>query len=76
VSAAAERERERCFVVLGFLESDALEAAESTLRSESVRWGGWSTASMTVVCAFRRKRACGRRRKEDGELAVAAASTC
>jgi hypothetical protein len=37
VSAAAERERERCFVVLGFLESDALEAAESTLRSESAR---------------------------------------
>jgi len=76
VSAAAERERERSFVVLGFLESDALEAAESTLRIESARWGGWSAASMTVECAFRCKRACGRGWKENGgELAVAAAST-
>ena len=76
VSAAAERERERSFVVLGFLESDALEAAESTLRIESARLGGWSAASMTVVCAFRCKRACGQGWKENGgELAVAAAST-
>lgn len=31
---------------------------------------------MTVVCAFRRKRACGQEWKEDGgEVAVAAAST-
>ena len=52
MSGAAERERERCFVVLGFLESDVLEAADSTLRSESARWGGWSAASMTVVCAL------------------------
>lgn len=66
VSAAAERERERGFVVLGFLVSDTLEAADSTLRSESARWGGWSAASMTVVCAFRRKRACGRGWREDG----------
>lgn len=60
VSGAAERERERSFVALGFLESDALEAAESKLLSESARWGGWSAASMTVVRVFKRKRACGR----------------
>lgn len=76
MSGAAERERERSFVVLGFLESDALEAAESTLLSESARLGGWSAASMTVVLAFRRKRACGRGWRGDGrELAVAAVST-
>jgi len=75
VSAAAERERERS-LVLGFLASDALEAAESTLRIESARLGGWSAASMTVVCTFRCKRACGQGWKENGgELAVAAAST-
>ena len=66
VSAAAERERERSFVVLGFLESDALEAAESTLRSESARWSGWSAASMTVVGTFRCERACGRGWKANG----------
>ena len=60
ISGAAERERERYFVVLGFLESDAVEAVDPTLRSESARWGGWSAASMTVVCALRRKCACGR----------------
>ena len=76
VSGAAERERERSFVVLGFRESDALEAAESTLRIESARLGGWSATSMTDVCTFRCKRACGRGWKENGgELAVAAAST-
>ena len=76
MSAATERERGRSFDVLGFLASDTLEAVESTLWSESRRWGSWSAASMTVVCAFRRKGACGRGRKaEEGELAVAAAST-
>ena len=76
MSGAAERERARSFVVLGFLESDALEAVDSTLRSESARCGGWSAASMTIECAFRRKGACGRGWREDGgELAVAAVST-
>ena len=76
MSVATELERGRSFDVLGFLASDALEAVDSTLRSESLRWGTSSAASMTVVCAFRRKGACGRGWKaEGGELAVAAAST-
>jgi len=77
VSGASERERVRTFVVLGFLESDAVETADSMLRSEFARWGGWSAASMTVVCAVRRKGACGRGggKRTSGELAVAAAST-
>ena len=66
VSVVAERECERSFVVLGFLESDVLEVAESMLRSESAHWSGWSAPSMTVVCTFRCECVCGRGRKACG----------